>query len=57
MASNYGNNAGGISIVMCREVVVDDFEVVPAHFPGDTGEKYKISQCSRHWGRDEGRTT
>ena len=26
--------------------MVDDFEVVPAHFPGDTGQKYKTSQCS-----------
>lgn len=47
---------GGISIVMCREVVVDDFEVVPAHIPGDAEEKDKIFQFSRPWGRDEGRT-
>lgn len=48
---------GGISIIMCREVVVDDFELVPAHFPGDAEEKDKILQCIRPCGRDEGRTT
>jgi hypothetical protein len=37
--------------------IIRDFEIFCAHFPGDTGEKCKISQCSRSWGRDEGRST
>jgi hypothetical protein len=32
---------------MCREVVVDDFEVVPARFPTDAEEKDKIFQFRR----------